>query len=175
MGHDTEPLAAELKVFTENDSDIYRGQTTAILKNLATKKASGKYNRERAVDAFMALAETGAKKYAQVFGGGSAAPWHEMFPVACRRLVAEEWRNEFEVEYGYGNYDNMLPEKYQKSSTRNYMKGDRVQLHPSTDHWMRGDRYGDVVRVTNSKVTVKLDKSGNTVSLLPDKILEKVI
>ena len=25
--------------------------------------------------------------------------------------------------------------------------GDRVQLHPATDDWMRGDRYGDVVNV----------------------------
>ena len=23
--------------------------------------------------------------------------------------------------------------------------GDRVQLHPATDHWMRGQRYGEVV------------------------------
>ena len=175
MGFDERCLMNELKIFTENNGDIYRSQTTSIIKNLATKKASGKYDRERAVEAFMHLAETGAKKYAQEFGGGSSAPWYEMFPVAIRKMAATEWRDEFETEYGYGNYDNMLPAKYQKGSTRNYMKGDRVQLHPSTDHWMRGDRYGDVVRVTSTKITVKLDKSGKTVSLLPEKILEKVI
>lgn len=108
-----EALAAELKLFTENDGDIYRGQTTSILKNLATKKASGKYDRDKAVDLFRYLAESGAKKYAKEFGGGAA--WHDMFPVAVRRIAATEWRDEFETEYGYGNYDNLLPKKYQKS------------------------------------------------------------
>ena len=43
--------------------------------------------------------------------------------------------------------------------------GDRVQLHPATDDWMRGDRYGDVVNVRRNlrtgallAVTVKLDR-----------------
>jgi hypothetical protein len=105
-------VAQELKLYTENDGDIYRQQTTSILKNLATKKASGKYDREKAVTLFMYLTETGAKKYAKEFGGPGAV-WHDMFPIAVRRLVATEWRNEFEGEYENGAYDNMLPKKYQ--------------------------------------------------------------
>ena len=107
-------LATELKTFTENDGQIYRSLTTSILKNLATKKASGKYDHDKAVDLFMYLAETGAKKFVQEFGGGL---WHDVFPVTVRRLAAAEWRDEFETEYGYGNYDNLLPKKYQKMST----------------------------------------------------------
>jgi hypothetical protein len=103
-------VARELKLFTENDGDLYRQQTTSILKNLATKKASGKYDHARAADLFMYLAESGAKKYAKEFGGGV---WHEMFPVAVRREVAGEWRDEFEVEYETGAYDSLLPKKYQ--------------------------------------------------------------
>jgi hypothetical protein len=37
---------------------------------------------------------------------------------------------------------------------------DRVQLHPCTDSWMRGDRFGEVVKVGRLACTVKLDKSG---------------
>ena len=40
--------------------------------------------------------------------------------------------------------------------------GDRVQTHPATDAWMRGDRYGDVVRCSRGKVTVRMDRSGRT-------------
>lgn len=55
--------------------------------------------------------------------------------------------------------------------------GDRVELHPATDDWMRGDRYGTVVGFGRSTpyrdkttgetghaipVKVKLDKSGKT-------------
>ena len=42
-----------------------------------------------------------------------------------------------------------------------YNVGDRVELHPGTDLWMRGARYGEVVRMSltpNDRVHVKLDK-----------------
>lgn len=41
--------------------------------------------------------------------------------------------------------------------------GQRVELHPATDDWMRGDRYGAVVRISRAgTVYVRLDKSGRT-------------
>lgn len=53
--------------------------------------------------------------------------------------------------------------------------GKRVELSPTTDQWMMGDRYGTIVRTTMRTanmldprdsaqvfVTVKLDKSGRT-------------
>ena len=43
--------------------------------------------------------------------------------------------------------------------------GKRVQLHPATDAWMRGDRYGVVVSVGRKLVRVKMDKSGRTLNL----------
>ena len=112
-----ESVVAELKMFTENDGDIYRQTTQPILKNLATKKAQGKYDSDRAVQAFMYLAEAGARKYAQEFGSGESritgSPWHEMFPMAVRRAAAEHWRDEFEEEFRSGNYDHLIPKKYQ--------------------------------------------------------------
>jgi hypothetical protein len=127
MGFDDRGLMNELKMFTENDGDIYRSQTTSILKNLATKKASGKYDHARAVDLFMYLAEAGAKKYTKEFGG----VWHEAFPINIRRMAATEWRDEFESEYANGNYDNLLPKKYQKKDVSKdayhaYNVGDEV-------------------------------------------------
>jgi hypothetical protein len=38
--------------------------------------------------------------------------------------------------------------------------GQRVQLHPGTDRWMMGDRYGEVVRSLPARVRVRLDRSG---------------
>jgi hypothetical protein len=112
MGFDFDGRVNRLKMFTENDGDIYRQQTTSILKNLATKKARGVYDSELAVQAFMYLAETGAKKYAQEFGEPGAS-WHEIFPTDVRRAAAKGWRDEFETEYNLGNYDQLLPMKYQ--------------------------------------------------------------
>ena len=42
-----------------------------------------------------------------------------------------------------------------------YQVGDRVELHPGTDLWMRGARYGLVVGTSltpNDRVKVRLDK-----------------
>ena len=42
-----------------------------------------------------------------------------------------------------------------------YTVGDRVEIHPGTDLWMRGARYGVVVRTSltpKDRVHVKLDK-----------------
>jgi hypothetical protein len=121
-----EALAAELKMFTENDGEIYRGQTTSILKNLATKMVKGVYDPDKAVDLFMYLAESGAKKYAKEFGGSAA--WHDMFPVDVRRIAAKEWRDEFEVEFENGAYDSMLPKKYQPDAS---IKAGRIKLTSS--------------------------------------------
>lgn len=49
----------------------------------------------------------------------------------------------------------------------------RVQLHPATSSWMRGDKFGVVVRVGRKLVTVKLD-SGRVAKLHPANILEVV-
>lgn len=42
-----------------------------------------------------------------------------------------------------------------------YAIGDRVELHPGTDLWMRGARYGEVIGSSltpNDRVHVRLDK-----------------
>lgn len=47
-----------------------------------------------------------------------------------------------------------------------YTVGDRVELHPATDLWMRGARFGVVVGMSltpNDRVRVKLDKTGNRI------------
>jgi hypothetical protein len=113
MSREISDEAYELCVFTENDGDIYRSRTQPILKNLATKRAQGKYDSEKAVDLFMYLAEDGAKRYVKEHGGPGDI-WYKMFPLEVRREAARKWRDEFEIEVETGAYDNFLPKKYQK-------------------------------------------------------------
>ena len=51
-----------------------------------------------------------------------------------------------------------------------YYMGKRVQIHPGTDAWMMGDRYGTVVGSTKKLLKIKLDKSGRTIRHDPDDI-----
>jgi len=54
-----------------------------------------------------------------------------------------------------------------------FPEGRRVQLHPCTDQWMMGDRFGSVTQVKNGLVYVKMDRSGKTLKCQPDHILVK--
>jgi hypothetical protein len=53
--------------------------------------------------------------------------------------------------------------------------GRRVQLHPCTDFWMQGDRYGEVTGVYPDieVVRVKMDVSGRSLRLHPKNILKR--
>lgn len=55
-----------------------------------------------------------------------------------------------------------------------YKIGDRVELHPATDAWMRGDRFGEVVKVGRKVYHVKMDRSGRTLRVIPANISERV-
>lgn len=105
--------ARELKLYIDNDGDLYRRQTTSILKNLATKRARGQYKHDLAVKLFGYLVEAGARKYVEEFGTRDQ-PWHKLFDAATRKAVAAELARDFEAEAKLGNYDSLLPKKYQQ-------------------------------------------------------------
>jgi len=48
--------------------------------------------------------------------------------------------------------------------------GVRVQLHPATDAWMQGDRFGVVDHVGRFYVHVKMDRSGRMLRFTPEKL-----
>ena len=45
----------------------------------------------------------------------------------------------------------------QNTYSGNIKAGQRIEMMPHTDLWMRGARYGNVVKVGRKYVTVKLD------------------
>lgn len=50
-------------------------------------------------------------------------------------------------------------------------EGSRVQLHPATDRWMMGDRFGTVRKITRRSIHVKMDRSKKTIRV-PHDLLE---
>ena len=114
-----EHAATELKLFIDNDYDLHRQQQVPIFKNLATKKVRSQYKHDLAVKLFGYLVESGAKKYAKAFSVGT--DWHKMFPVPTRKAVAEELTRDFEGEFELGNYDDLLPKKYQQELAKKHL------------------------------------------------------
>ena len=51
-----------------------------------------------------------------------------------------------------------------------YTVGDRVELAPHTDLWLRGARYGIVSKIGRKYLTVLLDRTGGFVRVLPRDI-----
>lgn len=56
-----------------------------------------------------------------------------------------------------------------------YKVGDRIELHPTTDAWMMGDRYGEVKAIGRFYLHVKMDRSGKIRKVVPENVLRKVI
>lgn len=124
--------ASELKLYIDNDGDLYRRQTTSILKNLATKKARGVYKHDLAVKLFGYLVQAGAKKYADEFEP-TLRVWHQIFDAPTRRAVAEALTRDFEGEYALGNYDSLLPKKYQPAKVTTHHA--RIKSSSSKTKW----------------------------------------
>ncbi len=101
----------ELKLYIDNDGQLYRGQTTSIIKNLATKMAKGVYDRTKAEKLWMYLTESGAKKYTKEFDAPGAS-WHNVFSMSDRRQVAKELNDDFLQAWKEGSYRDLLPKKY---------------------------------------------------------------
>ena len=59
---------------------------------------------------------------------------------------------------------------YSYNTIASFKLGDRVELHPALDRWMRGDRFGAVVGIGRKFLKVRMDRSGRTIPLLPENV-----
>lgn len=57
------------------------------------------------------------------------------------------------------------------TSPKDFRPGQRVQMHPATDAWMQGDRYGQVTGIGRAYVHVLMDRSGRTLKVRPKNLL----
>lgn len=160
--------ARELHLFITNDGQLYRQQFEPILKNLMTKVGRGTYDSTKSLKLWGYLCESGAKKYAKEFGG----TWNQMFTVADRKQCAEVLRDDFEEDARLGNYDHLLPKKYQKKGGRKNPTAGVVfhdrNLGASLHQWHSSS--GDPIYATGSLIwaghPVPMDLLEETVSSL---------
>lgn len=101
--------AFDLEQYIRSSRELYPLHKN-IWKNLATKRARGEYKHDLAVKAFGYLVDDGIKRYVKEF---AISHPREMFDKATRKLVAEQLTENFEAEDRLGNYDYLLPKKYQ--------------------------------------------------------------
>tara|TARA_R110002020_G_scaffold14395_3_gene51161 strand:+ start:1770 stop:2108 length:339 start_codon:yes stop_codon:yes gene_type:complete len=93
----------ELKLYIDNDANIYRQRYMPILKNLSKKKKKGQYRKGLAQKAFMYLVDDGAKRYVRSYGGNHL----DVFPKRQRKTLAKDYVEEFEQIYKNQEFDFM--------------------------------------------------------------------
>ena len=86
----------ELKLYIENDSDLYKQKLVPIVKNIQRKMKSEKYDHKKAPKLWMYLADEGAKKYSKEFPGVK-------FDKRVRQQVSQEFADEYWREIKYQN------------------------------------------------------------------------
>jgi len=96
----------ELKIYIDNDSQLYNSRYIPILKNLSKKKLNGKYNKSLAAKGFVYLVNDGANKYVKDFGGNA----RDIFPKRQRIMLAKDYVDEFEQQFKNQEYDFMKVE-----------------------------------------------------------------
>lgn len=58
------------------------------------------------------------------------------------------------------------------NTLQDFKVGDRIEMHPATDLWMMGARFGYVVLVGTKYVSVSLDKIGTRrIQVRPENLL----
>ena len=87
--------AHELVLYIINDRITYENMTIPTIKNLQKKLANGKYNKEKAPDAWKYVAEYAAKRYAKEFA--TPAAWCAIFNAATRRAAAMELMQYYDI------------------------------------------------------------------------------
>ncbi len=72
--------------------------------------AREQYDSKKAAKLFMYTINDAAKSYAKEYSNGES----NIFDKKTKEAVALEMTKNFEGEAGLGNYDDLLPKKYQK-------------------------------------------------------------
>jgi hypothetical protein len=93
----------ELKLYIDNDTDLYRQRYIPLLKNLSHKKKQGKFRKGLASKAFMYLIDDGAKRYVRSYGGDA----RDVFPKRQRKDLAKDYVDEFEETFKNQEFDFM--------------------------------------------------------------------
>ena len=129
-GDDAE--AEELALYIENTSELYHGITHSVIENLKKKARKGVYDKERAVDAWMYVADAGAKMYDKEFGSGRGSL--TMFSKSDRRKAAEKLARYYEenVLEGLDNVQSAFKIVSGKHTVE-YSKPSREELEKALD------------------------------------------
>ena len=90
-------MVIELKLFIDNDAQLYKQRLIPIVKNIQKKMKSGKYDHKKAPKLWKYLVDDGAKKYQKEFPG---VKFSRQEKDAVAQEFADEYKDEIEAQDG---------------------------------------------------------------------------
>jgi hypothetical protein len=69
---------------------------------------------------------------------------------------------------GKRRQEEIVRKAVQREASHGHRVGDRVQIYPGTG----GDAFGDIVKVGTKHIHVKMDRSGRTLKVHPNNIVD---
>ena len=97
-------MVDELKLFIDNDGQLYKQRLVPIVKNIQKKMKSGKYDHKKAPKLWMYLVDDAAKEYVKEFGT-TQDDVATMFPKETRQKVAQTISDRELENIKAGEYD----------------------------------------------------------------------
>lgn len=187
LSHDDETSKRELALYIEHSAKLYN-HTKSIVANLDRKVKAGKYDGRLSPKLWRYLVDEGAKAYAREFATIGEAS--RLFPTGVRMALAEDMAREYEKDartrgltidderhlcHSCAQHEVKDIEargQHLRANAHASFTGKRAQLHPGTDLWIRGARYGEVVGVTGNLYKIKLDTTGKVVKVKPTDVYQ---
>lgn len=105
--------AHELALYIDTSSEPLYRMSQQVRKNLMAKRARGTYDLELSKKAWKYVADAGAREYTREYGTPGPHGSFGVFGPAERQLVASMLANDFYANARTGEYDALLPKKYQ--------------------------------------------------------------
>jgi len=90
-------MVIELKLYIDNDADLYRQRLVPIVKNIQKKMKSGKNDHKKVPKLWKYLVDDGAKKYQKEFPG---VKFSRQEKDAVAQEFADEYKDEIEAQDG---------------------------------------------------------------------------
>jgi hypothetical protein len=129
--------------------------------------ASPRMNRQAALNQLTGIYEWRCPGRMIVDAWKKLSPAQKQTLQMMLEIVIIETENELRAEASEPSQPPSLPTT---PSKHGFILGQSVQMHPATDAFMRGDRYGDVVGFGREKVHVKMVRSGKIRKVSPGNL-----
>lgn len=104
------PESRELRLFADNDGDLYRQSKQPIIDNLGKKMDKGNYDPSKAATLWGYHADRAAQSYTKQLGS-PGDKWHQMFTPAVRKEAAQHWEQDERGDIASGSSRSYKPKK----------------------------------------------------------------